>query len=452
MQKKRLLKRQYLNLLLIVWLSIYSVHLNAKAAFDDWVIALEQEAVLNGISVETAKAVCQKIEFLPNIIALDRAQPEFISPFLAYYHQRVDAKKVQRGREKLIEYQTLLNQLTQSYGVPKEILVAFWGMETNYGQNQGHTPVVSSLATLGFEGRRADFFRRQLMDAMRIVDEKHMPIDTWQGSWAGAFGQMQFMPSTFSTFAVDGDGDARIDLIESEVDALTSAANYLSQIGWHSDQAIMLEVQLPENFAMQQAQLNVKRAVSEWMKLGVTAIQGKKITHSRKTQSHKNKISLNMHKKIMQRTSELSENYVVEKTIYLNKLIVDTEQQAAILLPQGWRGPAFMVFDNFDALMDWNRSVNYALSVAQLAQQINAQAPVLGGIKAETSALSYVQMQQLQIMLNALGFDAGEVDGFPGLQTQSAIRAYQLSQHLPADGYASPSLYHVLNQQLMAVH
>jgi len=440
-------QRHYLKIIFLIGINLCSSSLSAQENFDAWLMEVEQQAVLNGVSTETAKKVCQHIQFLPNVIELDRAQPEFISPFLAYYHQRVDAKKVQLGREKLIEYQPLLNQLVQRYGVPKEILVAFWGMETNYGKNQGHTAVISSLATLGFEGRRAAFFRQQLIDAMRIIDEKNIEIDAWQGSWAGAFGHMQFMPSTFTTYAVDGDGDAHIDLIQSEVDALTSAANYLSQVGWQPNQPAVIEVQLPENFAMQQAQLNLKKPVAEWMQLGVVAIQGKKITKPIARQPHKNKIKSKTLVDSNQQFSKLPDAYVIEKTTMLNKVILDSEQQAAILLPQGWRGPAFMVFDNFDALMDWNRSVNYALSVAQLAQQINAQTPVLGGIKAETGALSYLQMQQLQIMLNALGFDAGAPDGFPGLQTQSAIRAYQLTQQLPADGYASLTLYHQLNQQ-----
>ncbi len=442
-----LLARQHLTILLMMGLNFFSAHLNAHEAFDAWLIDVTQQAVLNGVSEETAKKISQHIQFLPNLIQLDRTQPEFITPFMDYYHQRVDAKKIQLGREKIIKHQVLLNEIEERYGVPKSYLIAFWGMETNYGHNQGNINVLSSLATLGFEGRRAEFFRQQLIDAMRIVDSTQLNIAAWQGSWAGAFGHMQFMPSTFNTYAVDGDGDDQINLVHSEVDALTSAANYLSQIGWQADQPSMIEVQLPEKFAIQQAQLNIKKPVSEWMQLGVEAIQGKRVTRHLTNHSHKKKRKSKALKKITLESENIKESYVIEKTVTLNHVMQDTTQTAAILLPQGWRGPAFMVFSNFDALMDWNRSVNYALSVAQLAQQINAQSPVLGGLKAEAGALSFVQMQQLQNMLNRFGFDAGAPDGFPGLQTQSAIRAYQLSRQLPADGYASPHLYQQLIQQ-----
>jgi membrane-bound lytic murein transglycosylase B len=440
---------------------------NAQEPFDDWLVDLQQEAVASGISVETAEAVVQHIQLLPNIIQLDRSQPEFISPFLDYYNKRVNAQKVISGRAKLMKHQALLNQLETQFGIPKAYLIAFWGMETNYGESQGNIDTLSTLATLAYEGRRADFFRSQLMQAMRMLDNQHAVIDQWRGSWAGAFGHMQFMPSTFMLYAVDGDGDQRIDLANSEADAFTSAANYLSQVGWQMHALTMIEVKLPDYFDWQSAHLNNRKTVDEWMKLGISALKYVQITaadhpviDSKPVRTPKNNVNHRKGKKRSKahnpiftqvaepvRTDRSDQGWVIYAS--LQDQVADMSANAAILLPQGWRGPAFMVFDNFDVIMDWNRSVNYALSVAQLAQRIEQQPAVLGGKQAETGALSFVQMQQLQAMLSNLGFDAGEPDGLPGLQTQAAIRTYQLSQQLPADGYASPSLFHQLNEKTM---
>lgn len=434
----------------------------AQEPFSVWLQGLKQEAMVAGISDATVLATISHVELLSDVIELDHSQPEFISPFLNYYYKRVDALKIQKGRELLSEHYELLNQIELQYGVPKSILVAFWGMETQYGSYQGSVDTLSALATLAYDGRRAEFFRAQLLDAMRIIDAGHADIQSFKGSWAGAFGNMQFMPTTFMLYAVDGDDDGEIDVINSLPDAFASAANYLAQVGWLISEPAMIEVQLPEDFAWQDAHLTLKKAAGEWAQLGVRAVLAE---NTAVNANSINKSELAAHsssaKKVHQSNTKAARKKAASKKVTAHKSADKSQQnnnvlstalpnvtgQAAILLPQGWRGPAFMVFDNFDVIMDWNRSVNYALSVAQLAKRLNQESRIIGGQLAEEGALTFQQMFELQQALNARGYDAGVPDGFPGLKTQAAVRAYQLLQRLPADGYASPSVYERIMSQ-----
>jgi len=365
-----------------------------KQDFETWKQQLVTEASEQGISQPTIQATLQQAKYLPRVIQLDRAQPEFISPFLTYLKKRVSPQTVAIGREMLQRHQTMLDAVEQEYGVPKQVLVAFWGLETHYGQVQGGFGLPSALTTLAFEGRRADFFRQELFNLMRIVDAQHNTVDNLRGSWAGAMGHMQFMPSTFIKHGVDADADGRIDIWTSKADAFNSAANYLKNAGWRTNEPIALQIDLPEGFDVSLAHYKKRKSVAEWQALGVVL------------------------------PSELK-----------------STDQTAILLPQGWSGPAYMVFANFDVVMDWNRSVNYALAVAHLAQQFSGDMAVKYRESVETQALTFNEMWALQAKLNELGFDCGKPDGFPGLKTQDAVRQYQASQQLPQDGYASPSLY-----------
>ena len=372
-----------------------------KATFALWQKDFKQEAKAAHISPKTIKSTFKSAQYLPQVIVLDRAQPEFISPFLSYVDNRVSTNQIALGRAMLQQHEALLNQVETQYGVPKEILVAFWGLETHYGANKGNFGLPSSLMTLAYEGRRAAFFRSQLLDTMRIVDAGHNTVAGMRGSWAGAMGQMQFMPSTLLKYGVDADGDGRINIWTSLPDSFASAANYLNNAGWQKGEIAMLEVKLPTNFNYNLAQLQNRKSASNWERLGVTT---------------------------------------------MDETPLPAQDNAAILLPQGWQGPVFMVFSNFDVILDWNRSVNYALSVAHLANQYVADKPIIAGADAENQALTFNQMWALQGKLNELGFDCGAPDGFPGLQTQTAIRQYQAGQNLPQDGYASPSLYQYLLQ------
>jgi membrane-bound lytic murein transglycosylase B len=362
--------------------------------FEAWKQAFALEAMEAGLSYSTVKATFNQAKYLPRVIQLDRSQPEFISPFLRYLEKRVSPHTVQRGRDMLAKHQDLLDAAESQYGVSKHVLVAFWGLETHYGQEQGRFGLPSAISTLAFEGRRADFFRQELLNLMRIIDAEHANVSKLRGSWAGAMGHMQFMPSTFVKHAVDADADGKIDLWSSLPDAFNSAANYLKQAGWRTNEPIALQIDLPEGFDVSLAHYKKRKSVAEWQALGVAL------------------------------PSELKPT-----------------DQTAILLPQGWSGPAYMVFANFDVVMDWNRSVNYALAVAHLAQQFSGDMAVKYRESVETQALTFNEMWALQAKLNELGFDCGKPDGFPGLKTQDAVRLYQAAQQLPQDGYASPSLY-----------
>ncbi|OIQ92797.1 membrane-bound lytic murein transglycosylase B precursor [mine drainage metagenome] len=454
-----------LSILTILGFVLYSNVVLAQDDFVTWADTLKQEAIESGISEATVTATLNHIELLPDVIEMDHSQPEFISPFLDYYTQRVDARKIARGRELLSLYDALLNKIEAQYGVPKALLVAFWGMETNFGDYQGNIDTLSALATLAYDGRRVGFFRNQLLDAMRIIDSGDARVTELRGSWAGAFGNMQFMPSTFMAYAVDADGDNHIDIVNSMSDAFASAANYLSQAGWHDGELAMIEVYLPHDFKWKNAQLNLRKPVGDWEKMGVRYIAEVAdaderglmpsvitVKHEITKKSKSRKHAHSFHKKTSMKNRQASQLYsstMVQSISYTSAIPKNVSVQAAILLPQGWRGPAFMVFDNFDVVMDWNHSVNYALSVVQLAKRINHESRIVGGQSAEAGALTFQQMFELQDSLNQRGFDSGEPDGFPGLQTQAAVRAYQLSQHLPADGYASPSL---LNGLLSDLH
>jgi len=443
---------RYLVIFSVFFSSLFASPAFAHEDLTGWLSELKQEAINEGINEKTASAIVNHVEILPNIIELDRSQPEFISPFLDYYQKRVDTLKIMEGRKLLVQHADLLNKIEAQYGIPKALLVAFWGMETNYGRDQGNIDTLSALATLAYDGRRASFFRNQLIDAMRMVDAGNASTEQFVGSWAGAFGNMQFMPTTFITYAVDGDGDKKIDIINSQADAFASAANYLSQVGWQKGQPVMVEVQLPVDFEWQNAQYTLRKPVSEWRKLGVNLMQAGNLPASGRlmqVRSASKKIKtkkrlLNLHQ-INFTTKNVTAPFARTQTLdAIKSALPNISGQAAIVLPQGWRGPAFMVFDNFDVVMDWNRSINYALSVVQLAKRLNGESHILGGQFAELGALSFLQMKTLQTELNNHGYEAGEPDGFPGIHTQEAVRTFQLAQHLPADGYASPDILNYL--------
>jgi membrane-bound lytic murein transglycosylase B len=367
----------------------------AQTAFDRWLADFRREAEAQGISPATLDAALTGIEPAERVVALDRGQPEFLQTFTDYLGRRVTPERVEQGQALLQEHAALLDAVELQHGVPKSVLVAFWGLETHYGSVKGNLNIPASLATLAYDGRRSAFFRSQLLDALRIIDAGHVSAADMTGSWAGAMGHMQFMPSTFRAHAVDGDGDGRIDLWQSLPDAMHSAANYLKRAGWRADEPVAIEVRLPDGFDWRRAGVAQRLPVAEWAAQGVKPADG-------------------------------------------GALLPDAAGPAAVVLPQGWQGPAFMVFDNFDVVMQWNRSQNYALAVAQLARQVAGGGGLVG--QAGAGVLSTAQLKALQQALNEMGFDAGTPDGLLGPRTQTAIRQYQVMHRLPVDGYPAPSV------------
>jgi lytic murein transglycosylase len=392
---------------MIKWLLFFllvsaNVFAEGDPTFNAWLKALKAEALEKNISEQAIESTLQNAIFLPQVIELDRSQPEFVSTFFTYLQKRVTRQRIEEGRKKLKEHSVLLNKIETQYGVPKNILVAFWGLETNYGQNKGSISLSSALLTLAYEGRRAAFFRQQLINLMAIVDAGHRDVKNMQGSGAGASGHMQFMPSTFLDHSVDADEDGRNDIWDNLSDAMASAANYLSTIGWKRDEPVAIEVKLPQNFEYYQAQLGLRQQSKNWTMLGVTQVDGTSLP--------------------------MLEN-------------------AAIILPQGWQGPAFLVGNNFDVVMKWNRSVNYALSVSHLADQFVESKQIVNGWNLDDVAITFSQAWAMQEKLNKLGYDSGTPDGYPGTKTKAAIRSYQLKSGLPADGYPSYDLFNRLMKE-----
>jgi membrane-bound lytic murein transglycosylase B len=382
------------KLFALALLATSAVHANSAAPFDTWLAEFRRDAAAQGISAATLDAALSGVKPAERVVSLDRKQPEFLQTFDDYLGRRVTSGRVSQGRALLQTHASLFAELEQRYGVPASVLVAFWGLETHYGTVKGNLNIPASLATLAYDGRRSAFFRSQLLDALHIIDAGHVRAADMTGSWAGAMGHMQFMPSTFRAYAVDGDGNGRIDLWGSIPDAMHSAANYLSRAGWKAKQPAAIEVRMPQNFDWRQARAGYRLPLAEWIALGVLPADGGALPQA--------------------------------------------SERAAVVLPQGWEGPAFMVFDNFDVVMQWNRSQNYALAVAHLAQQLAGGHALVA--KAPSGALSTAQLTGLQRALNELGFNAGEPDGLLGPRTQMAIRRYQAMHQLPVDGYPAPTV------------
>ncbi len=376
----------------------------AQPDFDDWLEDLRLEASNNGISQKTLDAALTGLTPIKRVIELDQRQPEFTETFLNYLEKRVTLKRIEKGRLLLIKHQSLLRKIEARYGIPPRYLVAFWGLETNFGSYLGKIPTVSALVTLAYDPRRSKFFRIQALDALRIIDQGHISASDMKGSWAGAIGQLQFLPSTFLNNAVDGNGDGKKDVWKNLSDVFASGGNYLKNIGWEKGALWGREVQLPVNFDWNLSRIDIRKPLSFWTTRGVTRANGQPLP--------------------------------------IGDIV------GAIVMPQGYSGPAFLVYGNFDVILKWNRSINYALAVGILADRLSGRSPVRHGLKTDNRRLSYKLTFELQQRLNSDGFDAGVPDGIPGYQTRTAVRAYQQQANLPADGYPSVTLLeHIRHQQ-----
>ncbi|MCB8887535.1 lytic murein transglycosylase [Vreelandella malpeensis] len=361
------------------------------ASFNQWLGDFRRHAREQGISEATLASAFDSLRYRERVIELDRYQPEFVRPIWQYLDSAVSDTRVTTGREKLQAHRQTAEQMQSRYGVPAEIVVAIWGIESNYGSNFGDFSTLEALATLAYDGRRRDFARNELLSALRIIDEGDISAEQMKGSWAGAMGHTQFIPSSFEAYAVDGDNDGRRDIWGSIPDVMASTANYLAKANWQQGQPWGREVILPDGFDYAQTE---RRSTGEWAGQGVRAVSG-----------------------------ELPEF-----------------DSAAIIVPAGARGPAFLVGPNFRAILRYNNATSYALAVATLGDAIAGRPGISQSWPRDEAPLTRDDVKALQQRLNASGYSVGTPDGIMGPNTQGGLRAFQRDQGLTPDGFATQSL------------
>lgn len=373
-------------------------------SFAQCVERFSNEAEAQGLSSQVVRDSLANLSWVERVIELDRRQPEFTTPFSDYLNRRVTDQRVEDGRRLLREHSALLAKVEKEYGVPAPYLVSFWGLETNFGSYFGKMSVLDSLATLACDERRSTYFTRELMSALRIIDEGAIAPDRMEGSWAGAMGHVQFMPSVFIRHAIDYDGDGRRDLWNSLPDAMASAANFLTSMGWDDEYRWGREVQLPEEFPYLEAGLKQRRPLSEWQSMGIRQTNG--------------------------------------------DALPSAEVEAALLVPSGHQGPAFLVYDNFKVIMGWNQSEYYALAVGHLADRIAGAGKLSKAPPEDSPRLNRDQVMAIQEKLNTEGHDAGKVDGIWGPSTRQALGQFQSERDQVPDGFPDPKSLEALGIQL----
>ena len=368
----------------------------ADDGFDTCLAAMRAEAPRRGVAAETFDRYTTALEPDFGVVALLDYQPEFVAPIWDYLAAAVDDDRVADGQAMLREWAPTLRAVEARFGVDPATVVAVWGVESNFGRNFGKRPLVTSLATLSCFGRRQDFFRGEFFTTLKILEEGHVDPARLTGSWAGAFGHTQFMPSTFTRVAVDFDGDGRRDLVGSIPDALASTANFLKNAGWNPDQAWGYEVALPGRLDGAPGGRRNKRPLSEWAALGVTRVDGTPLDGG--------------------------------------------PTPAGLLLPAGDPGPAFLVFRNFDALYSYNAAESYALAIAHLSDRLRGGGSFTTPWPTDDPPLSRAERRELQTLLTMRGYEIGEIDGIVGAATRDAILDVQCGLGLEPDGRAGGKL------------
>jgi membrane-bound lytic murein transglycosylase B len=394
--------RLFFNLrTIIITCSLSPILANAAIADNNFLQCknnLAKRAENVGFSTYITKTVIDNISPIKRVIALDKKQPEFTQTFEQYIKARVTAYHLRVGREKLKKHKKLFDALEKKYGIPRQYLVSFWGLETVYGKHKGKMSILNALATLACDERRSEFFTLELLNLFTLIETEKVTTEQLQGSWAGAMGHMQFMPSALLKYAIDGDKDGKVDVWQSEVDALTSAANYLNKIGWQAKERWGREIKLPEDFAFDKVVFDQYYPLSYFQKLGI-----------KKTN---------------------------------NQPLPGYDIQAELYLPSGHQGPAFLLYPNFNVIMTWNLSKSYALSVGTLANQlVGAKGIEFSPQQMPVKPYSFTDMKNLQSQLNTLAFDLGEPDGIWGPKSRRAIRLFQLQHQLTADGYPNEEVF-----------
>jgi membrane-bound lytic murein transglycosylase B len=356
-----------------------------------------------GVSRATFERATQGITLDPEVIELANYQPEYVKPIGEYIDRAASEKRIVNGKQKLIEYKPLLDQLEAKYGVDRHILVAIWGVESNYGDQPGDKNVIRSLATLACSGTKAKFARSQMVPALRILQRGDVSFEAMNGSWAGAMGHTQFIPTTYTAYAIDHDGDGRRDIWGTIPDALGSTASYLRVSKWQPGQTWGYEVRLPKGLNPNKISETTYKTLGQWQSLGIVRVNGEPFPRP--------------------------------------------GDKATLFAPEGTSGPAFLVLNNFRSILRYNVAKSYALAVGHLADRLAGYGPFIQPWPTGERRLSLEQRKELQERLIATGYLEGEVDGIVGSGTLEGIKSYQRAKGLPADGYPTLTLLKILRSE-----
>jgi membrane-bound lytic murein transglycosylase B len=364
-----------------------------QAGFETWITGFRARALRAGVSPGVFDRAFAGARYDADVVRRDRNQSEFTKTIWDYLDSAASDARVKNGKAALRKHAALLDQIEARYDVDKDVVVAIWGLESAYGTFRGTNPVIGSLATLAYDGRRGSFFEGQLIDALRILQNGDVELANFTGSWAGAMGHTQFIPSSYQTLAVDFDGDGKRDIwSDNPADALASTANYLAKNGWIKGAPWGVEVRLPDGFDYTLANRDIRKMPSDWAKLGVVDLDGQPVRD---------------------------------------------HGSASVLLPAGAKGAAFLIFKNFDVIETYNTADAYVLGVGHLSDRITGAGPIRSSWPREDRALSFAERKEMQRLLTAKGFDTKKIDGKIGPLTINAVRAFQTSIGDIPDGYAS---------------
>ncbi len=371
----------------------------ARADFSSCLASLRADASAKGVSAATLEAAFAGLQPDMKVLEFESSQPEFKTPIWDYMAALVDDERVADGRSAMAKNAGALAKAEQRFGVDRHVLAAIWGVESNFGEDMGKRPLVQSLSTLAcFSAQRQNYFRGELMATLRIADRGDIPLDRLEGSWAGAFGQTQFMPSTYLRLAVDLDGSGR-DIVDSAAAALGSTANYLQHSGWRTGEPWGFEVKLPQGYSGPSGR-KARQPMSAWAARGITRLDGRPLG----------------------------------------------EGEAGLLLPAGADGPAFLVTHNFDVIYSYNAAESYTLAIAILAQRLAGGPGIATPWPTDDPGLSRAERRDLQTLLNKRGYDVGEPDGAIGAKTKAAIADFEGKNGMKVDGRAAMKVLEALRR------
>lgn len=368
--------------------------------FQNCLANLRSQAINSGVLANTYDRYTQNLTPDYSVIEKLNYQPEFSTPIWDYLSGLVDDERVQLGQQQLVQHRAVLNRVATTYGVPAETVVAVWGVESNFGGISGSYPLLQSLGTLSCEGRRQGYFRGEFFATMRILQRGDLTEQQLKGSWAGAFGHTQFMPSTYEELAVDFDGDGRRDLVSSTADALASTANFLKKRGWQAGQPWGFEVKIPQGLSIGGESRRNKKSLSSWVDRGIVRADGSPLIQGALTES----------------------------------------SQAGLMAPAGANGPVFLVFKNFDAIYSYNAAESYALAIAHLSDRLQGNGGFSTPWPTEDAGTSRVERREIQQFLLNRGYDIGAVDGLIGDKSRQAIRQEQIRLGFSPTGRAGQQI------------